>query len=148
QGEIQISGVISVKRGVTLTIRPGTIVKFKRLDRDHNDIGDGEILIEGRLVAQGAADKKIVFTSAEEKPSVNDWSYVQFLASEPGNIIENCRFEYAFAGVMVHYAEVRISDTLFRNNNRGLHFNTADLNVEHCTFTDNRIGIRFMRLED
>ncbi len=147
QGEIQISGVISVKRGVTLTIRPGTIVKFKRLDRDHNDIGDGEILIEGRLVAQGTADKKIVFTSAEEKPSVNDWSYVQFLASDPGNIIENCRFEYAFAGVMVHYAEVRISDTLFRNNNRGLHFNTADLNVEHCTFTDNRIGIRFMRFE-
>jgi hypothetical protein len=147
QGEIQINGVISVKRGVTLTIRPGTIIRFKKIDRDHNDIGDGEILVEGRLVAQGTRDKKIIFTSAEEKPGVNDWSYLQFLASDPGNVIENCQFEYAFAGVMVHYSEVRISDSLFRNNNRGLHYNTADLHVEHNTFTDNRIGIRFMRFE-
>lgn len=147
QGEIQISGVISVKRGATLTIRPGTIIKFKRIDRDHNDIGDGEILVEGRLVAQGTRERKIVFTSAEEKPGVNDWSYLQFLASDPGNVIENCRFEYAFAGVMVHYAELRISDSLFRNNNRGLHYNTADLHVEHSTFADNRVGIRFMRFE-
>lgn len=147
QGEIQLSGVISVKRGATLTILPGTTVKFRRIDRDHNEIGDGEILVEGRLVARGTADQKIVFTSAEAKPAVNDWSYLQFLASDPGNVIEHCCFEYAFAGVMVHYADVRISDTLFRNNNRGLHYNTANLRVDHCTFTGNRIGIRFMRLE-
>jgi hypothetical protein len=147
QGEIHISGVISVKRGATLTIRPGTTVKFKRIDRDHNDIGDGEILVEGRLVAQGTAEKRIVFTSAEEKPGINDWSYLQFLASDPGNVIEYCRFEYAFAGVMIHYADVRISNCLFQNNNRGLHYNTANLSVEHSTFTNNRIGIRFMRFE-
>lgn len=147
QGEIHISGVISVKRGATLTIRPGTIVKFKRIDRDHNDIGDGEILVEGRLLAKGTAEKTITFTSAEERPGINDWSYLQFLASDPGNVIEHCRFEYAFAGVMIHYADVRISDCLFYNNNRGLHYNTANLIVEHSTFTNNRIGIRFMRFE-
>lgn len=147
QGEIHLSGITSVKRGATLTIRPGTVVKFRRIDRDHNEIGDGEILVEGRLVARGTGDQEIVFTSAEQHPAVNDWSYVQFLAADPGNVIEHCRFEYAFAGVMVHYAELLISDTLFSHNNRGLHYNTADLTVEHCTFTGNRIGIRFMRLE-
>jgi hypothetical protein len=48
---------------------------------------------------------------------------------------------------MIHYADVRISDCIFRNNNRGLHYNTANLSLEHSTFTDNRIGIRFMRFE-
>ena len=147
QGEIIIQGVISVKRGATLTIRPGTVVRFKKIDRDQNDVGDGEILVEGRLIARGNADNKIVFTSAQEKPAANDWSYLQFLVANRGNIIENCRFEYAFAGVMIHYADVRISDSVFQHNNRGIHYNTADLNVDHCSFIDNRIGIRFMRLE-
>ena len=147
QGKILISGVVSIKRGATLTIKPGTQVLFKRVDRDLNDVGDGEILVEGRLVAQGTAEKKIIFRSAEKKPAVNDWSYVQFLASDPDNIIEHCSFEHAFAGIMIHYADVRISDSLFRNNNRGLHYNTANLRVSHNTFKNNRIGIRFMRFE-
>jgi hypothetical protein len=147
QGEFIIQGVISVKRGATLTIRPGTMIRFKKIDRDHNNVGDGEILIEGRLIAQGTADQRIIFTSAEANPDINDWSYLQFLASNKGNIIEHCHFEYAFSGIMIHYADVKISDTVFQNNNRGLHYNTADLKVDHCTFVNNRIGIRFMRME-
>ena len=147
QGEIQISGVISVKRGATLTILPGTVVKFKRIDRDKNNVGDGEIMIEGRLIAKGTSDQKIVFTSAEEKPKVSDWSYVQFISSDPDNVIENCEFSYAYAGVMIHYANVRISDTLFRNNRRGMHFTSTDMPVDHCTFVDNQVGIYFVRFE-
>lgn len=147
QGNILIKGVINVQRGATLTIKPGTTVRFIRIDRDNNDIGDGEIMVEGRLVARGTADKKIIFASAEKKPAINDWSYLQFLAADPGNIIEHCQFENAFAGVMIHYADVRISDTIFKNNNRGIHYNTANMEVEHCTFSDNHVGIRFMRFE-
>ncbi len=147
QGEIIIQGVVAVKRGTTLLIRPGTTVRFRKTDRDNNDVGDGEILVEGRLIARGTPENRIVFTSAEDKPAAGDWSYLQFLASNRGNIIEHCQFEYAFAGVMIHYADVKIRDTLFRNNNRGLHYNTADLDVDHSTFVNNRIGIRFMRME-
>jgi hypothetical protein len=147
QGEILISGVISIKRGATLTIRPGTVVKFKRIDRDKNNVGDGEIMVEGRLIAKGTSDKKIVFTSAEEKPKISDWSYVQFISSDPDNVIENCEFQYAYAGVMIHYANVRISDTLFHNNRRGLHFTSTDMPVDHCTFVDNQVGIYFVRFE-
>lgn len=147
QGEIQISGVISVKRGATLTIRPGTVVKFKRIDRDKNNVGDSEIMVEGRLVAKGTSDKRIVFTSAEGKPKISDWSYVQFISSDPDNVIEYCEFGYAYAGVMIHYANVRISDTLFRNNRRGLHFTSTDMPVDHCTFVDNQVGVYFVRFE-
>lgn len=147
QGEIQIAGVISVKRTATLTIRPGTVVKFKKIDRDKNNVGDGEIMVEGRLLARGTSAQKITFTSAEAKPAINDWSYVQFISSDPGNIIEHCTFEYAYAGVMVHYANVKVSDTLFRNNRRGMHFTSTDMPVEHCTFVGNQIGIYFVRYE-
>lgn len=147
QGEILVSGVISVKRGATLTVRPGTVVKFKRIDRDQNSVGDGEIMVEGRLIAKGTADKKILFTSAEQKPAKNDWSYVQFISSDPGNELENCQFEYAYTGVMIHYANVAISNSLFNNNRRGIHFTSTDLPVDHCSFVDNQIGVYFVRYE-
>jgi hypothetical protein len=146
-GTVVIRGVISVKRGVTLTILPGTVVKFVRLDRDRNDIGDGEILVEGRLVARGTREKRIVFTSAEQNPAINDWSYLQFLGSDADNVLQYCRFEYGFVGVQIHYSTVSISDSTFSNNNRGLHFNTASLTADHNSFVNNRIGIRFMRFE-
>jgi hypothetical protein len=142
-----IKGVVSVKRGATLTIRPGAVIKFSRIDQDNNGFGDGEILVEGRLVARGTRDKRIIFTSAEEKPQINDWSYIQFLAAETDNVIEYCQFEWAYAGVMVHYSNVKITDCIFTNNNRGLHFNTANLLVAHNTFVHNKVGIRFMRFE-
>jgi len=147
QGEIHVSGVISVKRGATLTIRPGTVVKFKRIDRDKNKVGDGEIMVEGRLVAKGTSANRILFTSAEENPKVNDWSYVQFISSDPDNIIEYCQFEYAYAGMMIHYANVKISDTLFHMNRRGMHFTSTDMPVDHCSFVDNEIGVYFVRFE-
>lgn len=147
QGEIHISGVISVKRTATLTIRPGTVVKFRKTDKDKNNVGDGEIMVEGRLIAKGTSNQRILFTSAEEKPKRGDWSYVQFISSDPDNIIEYCQFEYAYAGTMIHYANVRISDTLYRNNRRGLHFTSTDMPVDHCTFVDNQIGIYFVRFE-
>jgi hypothetical protein len=123
------------------------VIKFKRIDRDKNNVGDGEIMVEGRLIAKGTADKKIVFTSAEKNPKVNDWAYLQFISSDPDNVVENCQFEYAYVGLMIHFANVKISDSLFRNNGRGLHYTSTDLTVDHCTFVDNRVGIYFTRLE-
>jgi hypothetical protein len=147
QGEILVEGVISVKRGATLTVRPGTVVKFKKIDRDKNKVGDGEIMVEGRLIARGTPEKKILFTSAEKNPEKSDWSYVQFISSDGGNVIENCQFEYAYTGVMIHYANVKITNSLFKNNRRGIHFTSTDMPVDHCTFVDNQIGVYFVRYE-
>lgn len=147
EGDVVISGVVLVKKGVTLILRPGTTVRFARVDRDHNSVGDGELRIEGRILAQGTADNRIVFTSAEKSKSVRDWSYVHLLASQADNLFEYCRFEYGFSGIQVHYSTVRIADCQFLNNHEGLHFNTANVLAEHNTFTSNGSAIRFKRLE-
>jgi len=147
EGDVVISGVIVVKKGVTLTLKPGTTVRFARVDRDRNSVGDGELRIEGRIVALGTAENRIVFTSAEKSKSVRDWSYIHLLASQADNVFEYCRFEYGFSGIQVHYSSVRIADCQFANNHEGLHFNTANVLAEHNTFTGNGSAIRFKRLE-
>lgn len=53
-------GDISVPQGQTLTIAPGTIIKFG------NIYGAGAITVWGNLIAEGTSDSKIYFTSLRD----------------------------------------------------------------------------------
>ncbi|MBU0730547.1 MAG: hypothetical protein KKE17_00525 [Proteobacteria bacterium] len=146
-GNILVNGVVSIKRGVTLEIEPGATVKFERIDRDNNNIGDGEIMVEGRIIARGSSERKITFTSAEKEPKPKDWSYVNIIASGAPNVFEHCVFEYGYSGIQSHYSNATVTDSLFHKNNEGLHFNTVNLVAERNSFIDNGVGIKFSRLE-
>lgn len=147
KGNIEVSGTLLVKRGVTLTIEPGTIVTFTKLDRDNNGIGDGELSVEGRIIAKGTKDKKIIFKSGAEHPATKDWAYILVLATASDNIFEYCDIQHAFTGMQIHYSNAKISDCYFHNNHEGLRFNRTNLVMEYTTFTDNDIAFRFARLE-
>ncbi|OGW37074.1 MAG: hypothetical protein A2Y97_01700 [Nitrospirae bacterium RBG_13_39_12] len=144
---IVIDEIVVVKKGAVLTIEPGTIISFKNTDRDKNSIGDGGIIVEGRIVAHGNKNNKIIFTSASEKPGVKDWSYIMVLAAGSDNIFEYCEFHYAFTGLQVQYSNAKISDCLFNKNHEGLRFNSANLLVEYNSFLNNNLGIGFAGLD-
>jgi hypothetical protein len=146
-GYIIISGTMHVARGATLTVKPGTVVMFKKIDRNRDGVGDGKIKVSGRLIARGTADNMIRFTSAEEKPNKMDWSYLLFFVSGDDNIINYCAFEYAFTGVQVHFSKALISDSVFTNNHEGVRFGRTELRIEHNNIFDNTYGIRYTRLE-
>lgn len=146
-GEVLVKGVVLVKKGATLTLEPGTTIRFAWIDRDNNGVGDGEIRVEGRIIAKGTWDKRIVFTSAEAKPKTRDWSYIHLLASQSDNLFEYCRFEFGFSGIQTHYSRGRIIDSIFADNYEGLHFNTSDVTADHNTFVKNGSAFRFKRLE-
>jgi len=147
KGNILIDDIVVVKKGVTLTIEPGTLISFKKLDRDKNGIGDAGIIVEGRIVARGTEKNKIVFTSASEKPEAKDWAYVMVLAAGPDNIFEHCEFQYAFTGLQIQYSNAKITDCFFNKNYEGLRFNSSNLAVEHNSFLNNNVGIGFAGLD-
>ncbi len=146
-GEIVINGVVSVPRGITLTLKPGTTVKFKKIDRDNNRIGDGEIMVEGKMLAEGEPGNKIVFTSAEKNPARSDWSYINIISTGAENTFRYCVFEHAFSGIQIHGSNIKVYDSLFWKSYEGLHFNTANLEASHNTMTQNGVGLKFSRLE-
>ncbi len=146
-GRIIIKGVVVVGRGVTLHISPGTTVAFRRLDQNDDGVGDGEIRVLGRLLAQGSAARPITFRSAESTPRPKDWSYILLFTSGQKSVIDNCRFQYAFSGLQVHFSTATVTNCLFSNNNEGLRFGRAKLKIDHNEFRDNNIGIRFTRME-
>lgn len=146
-GEILIEGVVVVGSGVTLTISPGTKVRFKKTDRNKDSIGDSEIRVLGSIKAQGTPENRIHFLSASPHPQPADWSYLLIFGSGAENIIQHCIFEHGFTGLQIHFSVARVYDCLFRNNREAIRFGRGDIVIEHNTITGNDTGIRFTRME-
>lgn len=146
-GEVIIEGVVVIGRAATLTILPGTAIRFKRIDLDDDGIGDSELRILGGIIAEGTADRPITFSSAEANPARRDWSYLLIYTSGKINRINFCEFRHGFSGLQVQFSTASVRNSLFIDNNEGLRFGRADLAIEHNRFNNNKIGIRFTRME-
>ncbi len=147
QGDVFVQGVVLVSREATLSIKPGTFIRFKKDDRNGDGIGDAEIRVLGRLLALGTEDKPIRFESAEKIPAPKDWSYVLIFSSGKKSTLQYCEFRHAFSGLQVHFSTAKLFDSLFINNYEGIRFGRAQLQISHNTFTDNDTAIRFTRME-
>lgn len=76
-----LSGIVTFKGGVTLTIDPGVTIK--------GDSGSALVIGRGsKLVAEGTADAPIVFTSSNPEGSRarGDWGGVVLLGEAPNNL--------------------------------------------------------------
>lgn len=163
-GTIVISGDIYIPPGVTLTIAPGTIVKFRKIDESgdqnlfHTDspyYPEAELIVRGKLIARGTPDKQIVFTSAEMTPRPADWGAINFLGSD-GNILEYVKIYCAYNGIHAHGGSVDVSRSEFARNGVGISFKKEEetpdapwfgkpskLRISRCIFTNNKGGIGF-----
>ncbi len=141
-GEVRIRGIVTVKKEGRLTILPGTRVVFAPLDRDGDGIGDGELLVEGALVARGTAAQPILFTSGAEKPKKADWKFLYLDFAREAQI-EYLISEYAFSGVQIHFCKARVANSVFRYNIDGLRFSTVNLEATGNLIHDNTHGVRY-----
>jgi len=164
QGTVILNGDIYVPPGVTLTVLPGTTVKLKRIDENspQNMFGvvspyypEAEIIVRGRIIAQGSEDKRIVFTSAEINARPKDWGAINLLGSDD-NIIEYCKILFAYNGVHAHGAEAKVAHCEFAKNGVGISFKmeqeskdvpwygrAANMTITHNHFFKNKGGIGF-----
>lgn len=141
-GDVHISGVVRVTREGQLTILPGTRILFARKDLDGDGIGDGELLVEGRIIAIGDIDRPILFSSSEADPQPGDWKFLYLDYARRADL-RHIVSEYAFSGIQVHFCKATIEGSEFRNNIDGVRFSTANIQLTHSNIHHNRHGIRF-----
>jgi len=143
EGDVLVDGILTVASGVTLEIRPGTRIRFTRSDNNTDGIGEHEIFVQGRLRAEGTADEPVLFTSAETSPAPGDWGAVNMMASEEGNRLAYCIFEYAYRGFHAHFSRAELMDDRFRHNVRGIQFQESTVDMRGCRIHDNINGMQF-----
>lgn len=108
EGNVLVEGSVVVPPTVTLTVRPGTTVRF----RPSSDKGEGSALfVQGRLVASGSPDRPVVFTSDGTQPASGDWSGIVISGSAKNNLCEQCRIEYADTGIDLLSATLTLRGT-------------------------------------
>ncbi len=78
--------------GVTLTLSPGTIVKFTLDKVIYFGYYGGQY---GKLIANGTDTNPIVFTSAAPSPAKGDWDGLNFYEGSNGSSMTNCEILYA-----------------------------------------------------
>ena len=81
-----------VPEGVTLTIDPGTIVRFEKSAK-----ADNGIVVKGTLVAVGTREKPIRFIPKDA--AAGAWRGIEFRGAGRGRI-EFCSFERASGGII------------------------------------------------
>lgn len=96
-----ITNTFGVPEGVTLTIEPGTTIKFR---------ANAKFVCEGELIANGEPGKMITFTST-------DYSYLSNIYFQFNKEISFCIFEYFNCYGDCFLRKGIASHCIFRNNN-------------------------------
>lgn len=116
-GEIHVTDHIFVPKGVTLTIEPGTVVKFKHYRGYKEPWKRLGITTTGTLKAVGTPEKQIWFTSDAKDPANGDWHMIRFEDAGTDSIIKYAVIEFAQQGINMWNSSPTISRTIVRWNN-------------------------------
>ncbi len=105
-GDVLVTKTLVVPEDVTLTIEPGTVVRF-----EGSKDGDNRILVKGRLYAAGTKDKPIRFVpkDADGRP----WFGLEFAPGAKGGL-SHCVVEGSTDGVANKGADVELEDVEVR----------------------------------
>ena len=143
-----IQGSLTISSGATLTVEPGTIIKFKS-EKELSNYGTYNrrcLTVNGTLIADGTESFPIVFTSSDDDtyggdtngngnatvPNRYDWGNIKF--NSDGSTLDNCIIRYN--GLRQYY----------RSGTYGTHYydpysvwlnNISAMTISNCTFEYN-----------
>ncbi len=132
-----IASTLIVDAGVSLTLQPGTELKFQ---------SGASLVVNGSLVVSGTAQDNVVFTSNQLSKAIGDWTGISVAAS--GMVtIDYALIEYAVNGVYFPTGSYgRVSNSIFRYNTDGIEISGATSPVisPNNTITKNVSGIHLL----
>ncbi|MCJ7575494.1 MAG: hypothetical protein MUO80_02275 [Dehalococcoidia bacterium] len=146
-GLLKILGGVTIATGATLTIEPGSILKFTSSSAGLN--------IQGTLNATGTLENPIIFTSWKDdtaggdsnddgdatSPAAGDWAGLTFSSSTAVGTLENVQVRYAATaiGPSASDAKVTLRRAVLRNSGTGIYSWTtyAQVEADNCLIINN-----------
>lgn len=142
-GEILVDGTVMVSPAARLTVAPGTVVRFAFRDSDGDGVGESELFVQGRLVAEGTAAAPIVFT-ALDGAGPGRWGAINVMGADAEeSTLAWCLIEHSFRGLHGHFSRFRVERSVFRDNRRAVQFQESTVALAGCALLDGGSALRF-----
>ena len=148
---------IFINLGATLTIEPGVVVKF---------YSNASIIVAGEMIAQGTAEKKVVFTSVYDnehggdtspearEPEPGDWTGLQVVAKNGSLILDNAIIKYggkliSSEPVLVQGKSIIRQNKVYAQEAEEIHIGAVSITngsiiIENSILTNNIIALEIM----
>lgn len=136
-GEVFVENGVVVPPNITLTVEPGTIIKFQE-GGDYKSGKKGAILVvRGTIKAIGAPQRQIWFTSNAARPVHGDWSGIEIYNSRD-SVFDYVIVEYGGIGIMQDTSSVTVSNSIIRwNSTEGLYAEKSEPIIINNTLYQN-----------
>jgi len=122
-----LSNTVTVYPTATLTIEPGVEVKFG---------GNFSLIIEGRLVANGTEERKILFTT-NDPTHYTVWQTITFNVTQSSLFI-NCVIEYGTNAIILKNGYLKVQNSVLRySSENGITVNEGSLTIQNCEVGSN-----------
>jgi parallel beta-helix repeat protein len=144
EGEVLISEDIIIPEGITLSIKPGTIIKMSPAETAKTDPEYmsrlTEITVRGILKAEGKRGLSISFLLSGEN---NPGGWAGIIIDGGTAHLRSCKIQDAESGIYVIKGSADIKDSILRNNRYGLvaQGKETTVNIENTKVTENEYGI-------
>ena len=146
-GEVLVTGVVTVAPQATLTIEPGTVVRFAGGGAPSPPGSGGGLLVQGRLVANGTTSGPIVLTSLFAEPMRGDWQGIVLLGSGKKNILEECTLEGAEIGIDASYSTLTLKNTRIVRCGTGMRLQDTVFSSDGGSVVNCELGIDLLDSE-
>jgi hypothetical protein len=122
---------VDTRAGTSLTVKPGTTVKFDR---------GVSLWLFGEIEAQGLPEKRIKFTAVE----ASEGEYWDQITTEKNvAIFKNCDFSNGNMALHSHFSNVEVTNCRFEKNDSGFRARGGPISVKDSIFTKNVYGMVF-----
>jgi len=162
-GTVLVKGALTVAPQATLSIEPGTVVRFAQA-RSARQLP--RLLVMGRIQAVGSADRPILFSTGSATPKRGEWGGILLISSEKKNRFEHCRIEGAETGIEARFSSftarsvliaraatgmllrdstVTMAASSFSSSDTGVEAHDSELELRDSAFAQNRRGMALYR---
>ena len=125
-----LSNNVTVNSGATLTIEPGVEVRFG---------GDFSLIVNGRIVANGTAQRNIHFTTNDPSSTVA-WETIEINGTQPSLFI-NCVIEGARNAVTLDGGSLDVQNSVIRSNSEnGITLNEGALTIQNSELANDSLS--------
>jgi hypothetical protein len=136
-GNILVTRSITVFKGATLTILPGTVIKFKHYRGYKTPELRLSLFILGTIKALGSSDQQIWFTSDAEPPINGDWDGI-YMNGTTDSIFNYTIVEYGLVGIVQFHSQSIIANSIVRwVNTEGLYAEYSEVEFVNNTLYGN-----------